>query len=649
MNKYTKALLLTTACCSYYFASAQNYNWEAHPKMHTVPEAFKKESAVLILEKRKIKYAADQKKEDIDVYRTVHRIISMIDDKGVEYFNKMTIAAPRGAEILDVKGRTIKANGKVIDLKKDQIRTMNDEHGQLQYHLAFEGVEKGDEVEMYYTEKRSFQLFGTETMQFGLPVAKASFSLEVPAYLHFDSKGYNNFPDATDTVIGNTHYYTSEQPNLDAIEEETYSDMTPNLKRIEYKLSYSGDSKVRLYTWNDLAKRMYEMNYTFTEKELKAADKFLAPLNPGAIKDEEEKIKRIEEAIKKEIVFDEQLRDDDYSKLNVVLEKKTAGESGTIRLFTACLQAAGIKHELGLSSNRFEYPLDDKFENWNRTDEYVFYFPKTQAYLSPTAGTLRYPAVPAFIRENKAVFCKITTVGDMTSALASVRTIPVLPLNESANTIKAEVSFDKESMTPSVQLIHGFKGYSAFGMREAVTLIPKDKEKELVQGLTLGMADQPEDIVKYSFTNSGLEHYSDNKPLEINCEIKAEQLMETAGGKWLFKVGDVIGPQEEMYQDKKRKLPISMPFPHSLIRDIVINIPEGYKITNPESVKFDEQVQDASMGFTSSYTMQGKKMIIHINEFYSKDFYPATEIEPFRKVINAAADFNKVTLVMEKE
>lgn len=649
MHTCFKALLLAPLLFVHPAVYAQDYIWQDNPVLHKVPEIFSKESAVFVLEKHLLKYVPDPKKEDIDVYRTTHRIIRLQDDKGVEYFNKMTIGAPNGATITAVRGRTIKANGKVISLSKEQIRTNNDENGQLQYHLAFEGVEKGDEVEMFYTEKRPFSYFGSEVMQYGLPVAKASFRLEVPEYLYFDSKGYNGFPNAKDTVIGETHYYSADLDSLDAIEEEQYSDLTPNLKRIEYKLSYSGASKVRRYTWNDLVKHLYEKYYTFSDKEVKVARKFMEPLGIDNAKDEEEKIRRIEEAVKQNIVYDEQIRGDNFEQLAYIIEKKTAGEPGIVRLFTACLQAAGINYELGLSTNRFEYPLDDKFENWNRLDIFVLYFPKTKQYLSPTATTLRYPAVPAAIRENKGIFCKTTTVGNLTTALASARTIPALPMEQSSTHISADISFEKESMTPLLKLTHADIGYPAYGMREAVTFIPKDKEKELVQGVMPGLTDQPEGILSYSFNNKGLDHYSDNKPVEIICEVKADQLMETAGGKWLFKVGDVIGPQAEMYQDKKRKLPISMPYPHSLVRDITVNIPEGYKITNPESVKIQVKDNDNTMGFSSDYKMEGKKMLIHINEFYSRTGYPASDIEPFRKVINAAADFNKVTLVLEKE
>lgn len=649
MKTNIKSILLASSLFAGTPLFAQTYHWSENPKIEAVPDSFKKESAVFLLEKRMIKYAPKENGDDVDVYRTTHRIIKLMDDKGVEYFNKMTVSPSSGSTIVEVKGRTIKANGKVIALKQDQIKTKVNENGDEQYHLAFEGVDVGDEVEMYYIEKRYFSFFGAEVMQFGLPVVHASFSLEIPSFWSYDTKGYNGFPNAKDSVMGSRKIYTADQYNLPAIEEETYSDLTANLQREEYKFSYTGDSKSRLYTWNDLAKRIYENSYSFTDKELKAINKFIAPLGIDSKPNEEEKIKAIEAAIKKDIVYDEKLQGNEYKSLNFILDKKTTSESGLIRLFVAAFQAVGIKNELGLTSNRFEFPLDDKFENWLRPDIYVFYFPSTKQYLAPVFPTLRYPMIPSAVRENNGVFCKITTVGNLTSALATVRKIPALDYKESANYLDADISFDKTTMTPLVKMKQGFTGYPAVGMREAFTLITKDKEKELVQGLSGGVAEKPENIVSYSFRNTGLEHYNDNKPVEVISEINAAQLMETAGNKWLFNIGDVIGPQQEMYNDKPRKLPISMPFAHSLIRNIKIHIPEGYKISNPEAVNMDIKIASGNMGFQSSYKMDGDVMAIEINEFYATDYLPASQIEPFKKVINASADFNKVTLILEKK
>ena len=135
--------------------------------------------------------------------------------------------------------------------------------------------------------------------------------------------------------------------------------------------------------------------------------------------------------------------------------------------------------------------------------------------------------------------------------------------------------------------------------------------------------------------------------------LKAPQLMEKAGPKYLFKLGDVIGRQQEMYQDTKRELPVSVPFPHSENRSITINIPAGYKILNPDAIRIhqDDKAANgtATMGFDSDYKIDGDKLYVNIKEYYSALSYPVSYYETFRKVINASADFNKVVLVMVKQ
>jgi hypothetical protein len=627
-------------------AHAQAYDWNLKPILHAVPEQYKKESAIFILDMRHIKYVPDEAKNEIWVHRTLHRIIRLLDDKGVELFNTMTVGAAAGAEIINIKARTVKKDGTVHPLDKGSIKTNTDQNGMLQYHVAFEGVAPGDEVEIYYTEKRGFAVFGSEIMQFGLPVAKSKFRLETPEYLVYQTKGYNSFPTATDTLIESTRYYNAEQSNIDGREEEPYSDVMPNVQRLEYKLLFSGESNSPLYTWNDLAKRIYELNYTFDDKEQKAVDKFLAGLKLQNLT-EEEKIKAIEAAIKKSVVLNDELSDPVFSQVNHILEKKTASEIGLVRLHTACYTAAGIAHELGLTCNRFQAPLDPAFENWNRLDIYLIHFPTFKQFLMPSATSLRYPVIPVAARENKAVFCKVTTIGKLTSAVASLRDIPALPMDESQTNIEAHIRFD-EAMSPLLQIRSILTGYGAFSIREVATVITADKEADLVQSL-VPCIDNKDDIKSYKIINRGLEHYSDNKPLEIAAEVLADNLLEKAGQKYLLKIGEVLGPQAQMYQESERKLPINMPFAHKLVRDITVEIPAGYRVVNPEVINMNITDEAKSMGFISGFKTEGNKMSIHVNEYYSKTAYPASEINAFRKVINAAADFNKVVLVLERE
>ena len=56
-----------------------------------------------------------------------------------------------------------------------------------------------------------------------------------------------------------------------------------------------------------------------------------------------------------------------------------------------------------------------------------------------------------------------------------------------------------------------------------------------------------------------------------------------------------------------------------------------------------------TMEFTSRYEIKNDFLTITCNEYYDEITVPLERYEEFRTVINAAADFNKITLVFEEE
>ena len=100
--------------------------------------------------------------------------------------------------------------------------------------------------------------------------------------------------------------------------------------------------------------------------------------------------------------------------------------------------------------------------------------------------------------------------------------------------------------------------------------------------------------------------------------------------------------------------PLSLrPLQRTLIpTGIKIAIPEGYKITNLEDLNMDvfsENGDEKTMEFTCAYEVNGNILTVTCNEYYNEIRIPLSRYEEFRSVINAAADFNKITLVFEKK
>ncbi|MGB3467646.1 MAG: nuclease domain-containing protein, partial [Cyclobacteriaceae bacterium] len=142
------------------------------------------------------------------------------------------------------------------------------------------------------------------------------------------------------------------------------------------------------------------------------------------------------------------------------------------------------------------------------------------------------------------------------------------------------------------------------------------------------------------------------KPFVMSAKFSSQSYLEQAGNSLLFKLGDLIGAQSEMYQEDARRYEIENVYNRGYDRKIVVNIPEGYTIQNPDDIKIKEEVKEGDKTiylFDADYELNGNQLTVSIDEFYDQIYYPAEKIDDFRKVINAAADFNKVTLIMKRK
>ncbi|HEX6916112.1 MAG TPA: hypothetical protein VF145_12775, partial [Chitinophagaceae bacterium] len=225
------------------------------------------------------------------------------------------------------------------------------------------------------------------------------------------------------------------------------------------------------------------------------------------------------------------------------------------------------------------------------------------------------------------------------------------PWEEHAMNMEATVRFNGSLDTLYISSRQILKGWGASAYRPIYTFLPQDKQQEANIEIIRTVANSS-DVSNIRVENTALTDYFSNKPLVIAGDIRSSSLIERAGNKILVKIGEIIGPQEEMYQEKPRQLPVELDFPHMLERKIVFKIPYGYRVKNPGDLNFDithKRGQQVTMGFESSYSIEGDLLTVIIRESYREMQYPLSAFEDFKNVINAAADFNKVVLVLEKE
>lgn len=628
--------------------------WAEHPSLHQIDSKYLAESAVVIYDLRRMEFIDE--KDGLTAFKTLHKIVRVNDDKGIESFNKVYLGVSDNADIVNIKARTILPNGKIIELDRNNIKDLKDEEGDMYKIFALEGLVKGCEIEYVYTYKRPATFFLREIIQNEIPQLNVKMEVISPKRLAFDFRAYNapNIAAQQDTSLSEDKRTISiSQMNIPGAEEEKYSNVKANLQRVEFKLSYnlSRSNSERLFTWNELARRIFEIYNTINEKETKKVAEFIEKNEWNKLASEKEKIISIENYIKKTFTAREDIDNEEAENIEKILKNKIASHRGIIRLYASLFQQLGVNYQIVMAGDRSGFTVDKNFENWNSPENALFYFTGTKKFMAPTRLEMRYPWIYPDWGATNGLFSKGTTIGNFNTAVGEVKMIPLEDYKQTANNIEANVSLTSTMDSMLVDIRQLYTGYSAAVYRASFIFSSADEKKQMLKDL-VKFGTNSENILNSKLENVEFENYSDNKPFVLQALVKASELVEKAGNKILVKIGDIIGPQVEMYQDKPRQFPMEIPYPHVLERFINFTIPDGYQVKNLEELNINHIYPDAdsqTMGFVSTYTLEGNLLRIHIVEDYRLVAYPVSLYEDFRKIINAAADFNKIVLLLEKK
>ncbi|MCZ6693329.1 MAG: hypothetical protein O6939_05425, partial [Bacteroidetes bacterium] len=250
---------------------------------------------------------------------------------------------------------------------------------------------------------------------------------------------------------------------------------------------------------------------------------------------------------------------------------------------------------------------------------------------------------------NYGLFIEPVNIGDFESGISKIKFIPALDYTKNFDNLNVEVNLDLEEEKASISIEREIGGYSAVYIQPYYTFLPENRKREVIESYIKFIINDAE------FKNLNVENSDRNlspltSPFIINSTVESSSILERAGNKFLLKLGELIGPQLELYQENERVTAVENDFNRLYDRRIKVKIPSNYKIKNPESIKM--LVNHAQEGediylFQSDYSLEDGTLTVQIDEYYKQIDCSIENFEAFRKVINAAADFNKVTLVLE--
>jgi hypothetical protein len=486
-------------------------------------------------------------------------------------------------------------------------------------------------------------------LQFDVPVKSNSFLLTSPEHLKFDFKTYHNFPEVREEPNEGMNVYLTAMTDVPALKTEAFSHYDPNRKRIEFKLAYNtARSQSRLYTWDEAAKTFYTMLSELTKDDERALEKFAKTLNDNPSQKLEDRIRNVEIKIKTSVQVNKESNAASLNEITAIIKSKLASHQGMTRLFLGTFEKLNIQCHPVITCSRESIKFDGDFDSWAFLDDYVLYFPETKQFLAPYVFECRYPLIQPEFTAQKALFIEPYKVGDITSALSAINEIPAVDYSHNVDNLNMEVVFNDDLSTNQIHQKREFGGYNAAYFAPYYDMMSTDQRVGMVEQLTKHTA--PDAVIK-EWTAGPVANAKSNN-FFIDVDFQTSHFMEKAGPRILFKVGELIGPQVEMYSDDKRTAEVENDFNRMYDRTIKLQLPAGYQVKNPGDLKFNIAYDDSGKVpflFKSDYTLKDNVLEIRIEEYYKQIYAPLSRYEDFRKVVNAAADFNKITLVLEKK
>ena len=627
----------------------ESYDWEETPN-YTV-EKGSTEDMIAVKEKTVTEFYFKEK--DLVEYFLEHKVLWLNSDDAIEEYNKIYLPFSSKAELQINKARVITPEGKLINLDQSKILTAEDEEtGRTYKYYALEGITKGSFIEYMYVVKRPPSYTGKKVyIQDSYNKEKVQFDLFSPSNLLFKFKSFNDLAAVErDTLSTEKLHYKLHVNNVKKLESEYQAPYNASRAFIIYKMDKNtAGNGADMVSYNNVSQNLYSRYYTeYSKKTTGLIRDYIKELELPKNADEESIIRKLDFYIKSN-VYSQDVYSDDLEDLDKILTESVANETGVIKLYIAVLRTLNIKHELVLTTDRKQMRFDTEFEATNFLTDFLLYFPKSKKYLSPNASGTRFGFPMPYMMDNYGLFIKEVVIGDFKSAVGKIKYIEPVKADEVVDVMKVTIDFNKENLTENIiNFDRAFSGYYAMNIQPFMHLIQGDDREELVDSFIEGITTEFE-ITDRKLINDDSELFG-VKPLQFIVDFTTEAFVEKAGRKYLFKLGDLIGQQVQLYQEKERVLPLEEQFHRSYLRTLTINIPEGYKITNLEDINIDNSYSKNGkelFSFKSSYKLEGNTVTVTADEHYRENSVQVAMYEEYRTVINSAADFNKIVLLLE--
>ncbi|NMH87184.1 DUF3857 domain-containing protein [Flavivirga algicola] len=587
----------------------------------------------------------------------VHERIKIYNQEGFDYATEQIRLHKNGSdeeEINSIKAYTYNLlEGKIEETKLTKSGIFKTERSKYLDETKFTmpNIKEGCVVEFRYKILSPFfSNVDDFVFQYDIPVKKLDAIFEAPEYFVFktNAKGFLSVIPKTETkrdkitftsksrsgnYVSNTSFHSSDinftkevssynLANIPALKEEPYVNSINNYRSsMQYELSYTKfpQSPVKYYstTWEDVVKTIYKSSY-FGE-ELNKTGYFKEDIDAiiSSISDPMKRTALIFDFVKSKMRWNR-----GYGKYTNVGVKKAfkehVGNVAEINLMlTSMLKYAGLNaYPVLVSTRQNGVPLFPTREGYNYVVSYVK-FPQ---------GSILLDATSKYSIPNVLPFRTLNWHGRVIAEKGGSTLVDLYPKQKSKDNISMMVNLNEEGIIEgsyrSVKTNH-----MALSYRQKYN---KANEEDFLEKLENKYSDL--EISDFQVKNKN----DLSKPVIESYKFNKESQADIIGDKLYFSPMFFLKTVENPFKLDSREFPVDFGYPAATKYQIIIKIPEGYKVESaPEKVaysmpdnlgvfKYNVSLSDNTMHFL---------IILEMNQsIISPTYYDALK-EYFKQII----------------
>lgn len=633
MNKYFIIILVLFFSIQINSQEIKKYSWDQNPVFKEIPEKYKDQPAIVLLDKRwihtRVGYYA------FATFIMNHVAIKINSRDEINKYNK--VAANNNGitrDTRDFHARVIKPNGEIKPIPQESI--VQREIDKIQ-SIVFEGVEAGDILEYYFILKELPNNYNVEVFQREIPV------LDAKLIATGNGVYYNFFESPEFARTGNRSKEVYQASDIFPYKEEVNSRFVHNIVKI---ICLADTSIPTSKSWKIFLPTVFRKPSFIHFKKNKARN-FIENLKVNDLS-LEEKLTKLDLHIKENFEFIE------YGEK---AKKVTDLNDGSLKLnmrdifhlYGFALQEFNIHYLVVSGLERYYGDIDPLIRKPGLPHSMMYFIPETNKFLSPTEKYLPY-GYPAYeFQWTRGVSFN----PNGRSKRINDFQFPVAPSDFTVISTENTIQLSEDLSQMFLEKKYASTGYSAHKERYFIKYTKKNKEekelKDVLESIVMNGSDVK--IKDYKISNIEFTNNHTNTPflIETNLEIN-EPFIENAGNLVLVNIGKVIGKQSNLYQETERVHDIDMKYAKKYHHTIKFDIPDNYEIESISDLNFSENMFNDELtncSFQSKAKLENNTIIIEVNEVYKGITYPKDKYDEYRKVINAAADFSKASVILK--